>query len=119
LPQRFLGTAWRRRQERAQECLHLVGLSKRSHHRALELSGGEQQRVAIARAIINRPQLILADEPTGELDFETGMRVMELFRKIVDGEGVTIVVSTHDQAASEYGDIQYVIEDGKLVKEAQ
>jgi putative ABC transport system ATP-binding protein len=85
----------------------------------LELSGGEQQRVAIARAIINRPQLILADEPTGELDFETGMRVMELFRKIVDGEGVTIVVSTHDQAASEYGDIQYVIEDGKLVKEAQ
>lgn len=117
LPQRFLSVPWRIRQERAKECLHLVGLSKRSRHRALELSGGEQQRVAIARAITNHPRLILADEPTGELDYETGMRVMELFRKIVDGEGVTIIVSTHDQAASEFGDIQYIIEDGHLVKE--
>lgn len=118
LIQRFEGTAWRQRMERAEECLRLVGLSKRAHHRALELSGGEQQRVAIARAVANRPGLILADEPTGALDFETGMRVMELFREIVDRDGVTVIVSTHDAAASEFGDMQFVIEDGKLMEGA-
>lgn len=115
LPQRFCGISWRARQERAKECLHMVGLSKRAHHRALELSGGEQQRVAIARAIVNRPGLILADEPTGELDFETGMRVMELFQEIVRRDGVTVILSTHDPAAGEFGDMQFIIEDGKLV----
>lgn len=118
LSQRFGNVAWRVRQERARECLHMVGLSKRAQHRALELSGGEQQRVAIARAIANRPALILADEPTGELDFETGMRVMELFREIVDRDGVTVVISTHDIAAFEFGDVRQAIEDGKIAPES-
>jgi putative ABC transport system ATP-binding protein len=115
LPQRFEGIGWKERRDRALECLHQVGLSKRAEHRALELSGGEQQRVAIARAIANRPNLIIADEPTGELDFETGMRVMELFRTIVERDNVTVIISTHDVAASEFGDLQFVIEDGKLL----
>jgi ABC-type lipoprotein export system ATPase subunit len=114
LPLRFIKVAWREGQERAQECLRMVGLSKRAKHRALELSGGEQQRVAIARAIVNRPKVILADEPTGELDFETGMKVMELFREIVDRDGVTVCVATHDVAVSEFGDVKVYIQDGKL-----
>lgn len=117
LPLRFVKTHWRERQERAQECLKMVGLSKRAKHRALELSGGEQQRVAIARAIVNRPALILADEPTGELDFETGMKVMELFREIVDRDQVTVCVATHDAALSEFGDLSVYIKDGKLAEE--
>jgi putative ABC transport system ATP-binding protein len=117
LPLRFVKTHWRERQERAQECLKMVGLTKRAKHRALELSGGEQQRVAIARAIVNRPAVILADEPTGELDFETGMKVMELFREIVDRDGVTVCVATHDAAVSEFGDFSVFIKDGKLTEE--
>jgi ABC-type lipoprotein export system ATPase subunit len=117
LPLRFTRMAWREGQERAQECLRMVGLSKRAKHRAFELSGGEQQRVAIARAIVNQPAVILADEPTGELDFETGMKVMELFREIVDGDGVTVCVATHDFAVTEFGDVKVFIRDGKLAEE--
>lgn len=117
LPMRFSGMPWKERRVRAEHCLQSVGLLKRARHRALELSGGEQQRVAIARAIANSPRLIIADEPTGELDFETGMRVMELFRQIVEHDGVTVLVSTHDAAASEYGDIHWTIQDGQLVEE--
>lgn len=117
LPLRIAGAPWRDRHARAQECLHLVGLAKRARHRAFELSGGEQQRVGIARAIVNQPGLVLADEPTGELDFETGMRVMELFRTIVDRQGVTVCVATHDPAAVQFGDLRLAIEDGRLVQE--
>jgi ABC-type lipoprotein export system ATPase subunit len=117
LPLRIAGLSWRGRRARAQECLRMVGLAKRSQHRTLELSGGEQQRVGIARAIANQPRLILADEPTGELDFETGMRVMELFREIVDRDKVTICVATHDAAAAEFGDVVFFSRDGKLAEE--
>ncbi len=114
LPLRFVGTPWRERQERIQECLKMVGMTKRSKHRAMELSGGEQQRVAIARAIAGCPAVILADEPTGALDFETGMKVMELFREIVDRNRVTVCVATHDPAVTEFGDVKVFIQDGKL-----
>lgn len=117
LPMRFIGVALGQRQERASECLKMVGLSKRAKHRTWELSGGEQQRVAIARAMANRPAVILADEPTGELDFETGMKVMELFREIVDHEGITVCVATHDPAVSEFGDTKIYLQDGQLAKE--
>ena len=117
IPLRLAGVPWRERRERAEECLHLVGLYKRAKHRALELSGGEQQRTGIARAIANQPSLILADEPVGELDFETGLRVLELFRTIVDRNGITVCISTHDSAAGDYSDEKLCIEDGKLVPE--
>ncbi|MGE5528907.1 MAG: ABC transporter ATP-binding protein [Patescibacteria group bacterium] len=117
LPLRIQGVSWRKRRARAQECLRQVGLVKRAHHRAVELSGGEQQRVGIARALSCRPSLILADEPTGELDFETGMRVMGLFREIVDREGISVCVATHDPAAGEYGDLEFLLEDGRLAGE--
>ena len=93
-----------------------MGLEKRADHRIFELSGGEQQRVGIARALVNKPDLILADEPTGELDFSTSMKVMELFRKLAN-EGVTICMVTHDPAVMEYGDFIYEIIDGEIINE--
>lgn len=114
LPMRIVGLKASQRRKRAMECLHLVGLTKRAHHRILELSGGEQQRVSIARALVNRPQLILADEPTGELDHNTAMKVMLLFRQLVEEQGVTICLVTHDPAVEEFGDYVYSIEDGRI-----
>ncbi|MCL6557342.1 MAG: ABC transporter ATP-binding protein [Firmicutes bacterium] len=114
---RIAGVPWKERRALAQESLQMVGMAKRAHHRALELSGGEQQRIAIARAIANRPALVLADEPTGALDFETGMRVMELFRTIIDRHGITFCVATHDPAAGEFGDHRFYMRDGKLAEE--
>jgi len=98
LPMRIAGAPGKKRQERVWEVLEMVGLTHRAHHRPYELSGGEQQRVAIARAIANRPPLILADEPTGELDSSTAESIFRLFRQIVDRERVTVVATTHDQA---------------------
>ena len=92
----------------------MVGLGKRMHHRSFELSGGEQQRVAIARALVTRPRLILADEPTGELDQATAVKVLELFRNIVESQGVTICMVTHDPVASSYADVTYTLDDGRL-----
>lgn len=116
LPMRINHNSWKKRRERAFECLRLVGLEKRADHRIFELSGGEQQRVGIARALVNKPDLILADEPTGELDFSTSMKVMELFRKLAN-EGVTICMVTHDPAVMEYGDFIYEIIDGEIINE--
>jgi ABC-type glutathione transport system ATPase component len=97
--------------------LELVGLSKRSHHRPYELSGGEQQRVAIARALANKPSIILADEPTGELDSNTAQSIFRLLLQIVETEGVTILTTTHDRMVMEKA--QHVIElsDGALLPE--
>lgn len=97
------------------EVLELVGMKDRMLHMPAQMSGGEQQRVAIARAIIHRPKVIFADEPTGALDTETGIRVMALFRKLVEKEGITIVMTTHDPNLMELGDIIYEMKDGELV----
>ena len=100
---------------RAMECLRLVGLDKRACHMPQELSGGEQQRVAIARAIAHRPSVLFADEPTGELDTNTSLRVVKIFKDLIEAEGVTIVMTTHDTGLMEIGDRVYEIEDGEIV----
>lgn len=107
------------RSARAKECLTRVGLEKRMNHRPGELSGGEQQRVAIARAIAHKPQLILADEPTAELDSQTGLAVVKLFNDLVresaHDEKMTVIMTTHDEAMMELADTVYILEDGVIV----
>ncbi len=102
------------RRERAMRCLEIVGLGAWAHHRPWELSGGQQQRVAIARALSTRPGLILADEPTGELDSATARQIYALFRYIVDQEGVTLIMATHDPVIEEYAHLVFELEDGKV-----
>lgn len=102
------------RRKRVEKCLHLVGLAKRMQHMPQELSGGEQQRVAIARAIAHSPQVIFADEPTAELDSATSMTVIKLFKELVAEQGITIVMTTHDMALMDAGDVVYTLEDGSV-----
>jgi ABC-type lipoprotein export system ATPase subunit len=102
------------RRERAMRCLDIVGLSAWANHRPWELSGGQQQRVAIARALSTRPDLILADEPTGELDSATARQIYALFRYIVDKEGVTLIMATHDPVIEEYAHLIFELEDGQV-----
>jgi len=103
------------RAERVAECLKMVGLSNRMHHLPQELSGGEQQRVAIARAIAHKPDILFADEPTAELDTNTGLQVVKIFKELAAMEGVTIVMTTHDTGLMEIGDAVYQLEDGEFV----
>lgn len=103
------------RRERAMECLRLVGLSQRAQHMPQELSGGEQQRVAVARGIVHSPKVLFADEPTGELDTNTGLQVVKIFKELTQREGVTIVMTTHDTGLMEIGDAVYELEDGEIV----
>ena len=109
---RFTGN----RKQRAEECLQLVGLGKRLHHLPQELSGGEQQRVAIARALSHKPEVIFADEPTAELDTNTALQVIKMFKELTDTEGITIVMTTHDTELMKLGDKLYQLEDGELVE---
>jgi ABC-type lipoprotein export system ATPase subunit len=102
------------RRARAVECLTMVGLGERMHHRPYELSGGQQQRLCIARAIANHPQLILADEPTGELDSRTGREILSLFRQIVALEKTALIVATHDSVIYDYATAVYELDDGQL-----
>jgi ABC-type lipoprotein export system ATPase subunit len=111
---RLAGRGRRLRQERAREVLNLVGLNKWLNHRPFELSGGQQQRVAIARAIATRPALILADEPTGELDSVTGQQILQLFRHIADWEGTTVLIATHDLTVDAFADEVIHLEDGRV-----
>jgi len=115
VPLRLVGADPRERDQRVTELLDLVGLGERARHRPHELSGGEQQRVAIARALANRPRLLLADEPTGQLDSETGQRIMLLMRTVVRAEGVTAVVATHDPVMLDVADRVIELLDGELV----
>jgi putative ABC transport system ATP-binding protein len=115
LPLRIAGWKRRQREDRAQECLEMVGLGRRSKHRPYELSGGERQRVAIARAISHRPCLILADEPTGELDTNTGTAIFALLKQIADREEVGIIVVTHDIAATKIATATRRMSDGTFV----
>ena len=103
------------RRERAMECLRLVGLSQRFDHLPQEMSGGEQQRVAIARAIAHRPRVLFADEPTAELDTNTGLQVVKIFKELCEREGVTIVMTTHDTGLMEIGDRVYELQDGEVI----
>jgi len=105
----------RERQRRAEQALTLVGLKKWAAHRPYELSGGQQQRVAIARALVTRPALILADEPTGELDSATGQQILELFREIADREQTTVLIATHNLAVDMFADRVCLLEDGQIV----
>ncbi|MDC3418007.1 ABC transporter ATP-binding protein [Aquibacillus salsiterrae] len=105
--------------KRINESIDLVQLSKRAKHRPFELSGGEQQRCAIARAIATRPKLILADEPTGELDTKTAFHVMKVFRELVASKQTTIIMTTHDPAMMEITDHVYALEDGKIVEKEE
>lgn len=103
------------RLERAKECLELVGLGKRMTHMPNEMSGGEQQRVAIARAIAHKPKIVFADEPTGELDTNTALQVVKIFKELNANQGVTIVMTTHDKGFMEIGDRVYQLEGGELI----
>lgn len=113
---RLAGVKRRERQRRTEEVLALMGLSKWREHRTFELSGGQQQRVAIARAIAPWPSLILADEPTGELDSATGQQILSLFRRIADRDGTTVLVATHDLAVDAYADEVYHLQDGRVLE---
>ncbi len=112
---RIAGEKKGRMRERTMECLALVGLSKRVHHLPQELSGGEQQRVAIARAIAHRPPVILADEPTAELDTAMGIQVVKIFKTLIEKEGVTVIMTTHDVKMAEIADRVFTLEDGELI----
>jgi putative ABC transport system ATP-binding protein len=114
---RIAGFKMKDRKRRAEECLHLVGLGRRMHHRPHELSGGEQQRVAIARAVAHKPKVVFADEPTAELDTHMGLQVVKLFRNLVEAEGLTVVMTTHDPSMVEIADHVYTLEDGEIVDE--
>jgi putative ABC transport system ATP-binding protein len=113
LPMAEAGVGRRERQARARELLDYVGLAHREGHRATQLSGGEMQRVAIARALANRPALLLADEPTGELDAATGRGIMTLFRRLVD-DGTTLVVVTHDETLAAEAGRRIRMLDGRI-----
>ncbi|MEM6911269.1 MAG: ABC transporter ATP-binding protein [Verrucomicrobiota bacterium] len=104
--------------ERAASLLEQVGLRERLHHLPAELSGGEQQRVAIARALVNEPRLVLADEPTGNLDSKTGQEVLELLLSMATDLGSALVLVTHDQEVAERGDRVLHLLDGRLAEEA-
>jgi putative ABC transport system ATP-binding protein len=115
VPMRLVSAPPRERDDRVRELLDLVGLAERMRHRPHELSGGEQQRVAIARALANRPKLLLADEPTGQLDSGTGRSIMSLLQSVVHTEGVTAIVATHDPMLLDIADRVIEIRDGHLV----
>ncbi|MFN8618751.1 MAG: ABC transporter ATP-binding protein [Dehalococcoidia bacterium] len=115
LPLRIAGVGYGDRQQKVQRALEFVGLGRRAHHRPYELSGGEQQRVAIARALATEPSLILADEPTGELDSATATAVFGLLRELARAEGITIVTCTHDRLVMELAGRVEELADGHLV----
>ena len=105
----------RQSRRNAEECLNLVGLGKRMKHLAQELSGGEQQRVAIARSIAHSPELIFADEPTAELDTAMGIQIVDIFKRLIQEKGMTIVMTTHDPNMLELADCVYTLSDGVIV----
>jgi len=114
LPLHISGVPWRERRRRALDVLSLVGLEPRSRHRPYELSGGEQQRVAIARALVSGPEVLFADEPTGELDTVTGISISTLLREITVDRGVTVIVATHDLTLAGMCARTVRMEDGRL-----
>ena len=118
LPLRLRKTPSQEREERVAHLLDLVGLANHSEQRPSELSGGQQQRVAIARALANSPRLLIADEPTGQLDAETGATIMALLHSVVRSEGMTAIISTHDLSLQELADSSIRLADGVIVETA-
>jgi len=111
---RMAGVPRKQWKDLIEESLDMVGLLKRKDHRPYELSGGEQQRVAIARALVHKPSIILADEPTAELDSKRSMEMIETFKRLIDREGLTVCMTTHDPAIMEVADTIYEMVDGQL-----
>ncbi|MGD2155417.1 MAG: ABC transporter ATP-binding protein [Anaerolineales bacterium] len=111
---RIAGKSGLERERRTRYCLGIVGLDKWKDHRPDEMSGGQQQRVAIARALANYPKLLLADEPTGELDTKTAKEILALFQRLVAEEKVTLVMATHDNLVQDYADKVLELKDGKI-----
>lgn len=116
LPMIFQGTTREEREKIAKKLLEMVGLADRMHHKPNELSGGEQQRVAIARSLANDPEVILADEPTGNLDTKTGNKVMDFLKKLNKSEGKTVIMVTHDKDIAKHADRIIYLKDGQTVK---
>jgi putative ABC transport system ATP-binding protein len=120
LPMRFAEVDRGERKTRVQEALRQVGLGERLEHRPSEMSGGEQQRAALARALVNRPKLLLADEPTGNLDSKTGKEIMDLIRDLNHTLGMTVIMVTHERALAErYANRLIFLGDGKLLGESK
>ncbi len=117
LPLLYSNISGKQRIQIARQALSLVGLEGREHHRTNQLSGGEQQRVAIARALVNNPSLLLADEPTGNLDTKTGAEILELFRKLNEEKKITLIVVTHDAEIARHAHQRLYLRDGEIVKE--
>ncbi|MQG88119.1 MAG: ABC transporter ATP-binding protein [SAR202 cluster bacterium] len=114
LPMRIAGLGTSQRSKRTNEVLDIVGLSRRAKHRPYELSGGEQQRISIARAVAMRPDVILADEPTGELDSVNASEIFSLFKNMVTDEGMSIVATTHDRTLLDMADKIYTVHNGQI-----
>jgi putative ABC transport system ATP-binding protein len=119
LPMLYAGFDAQERQKRAKEALAAVGLAGREQNHPNQLSGGQQQRVAIARSLVNRPALILADEPTGNLDSRTSIEVMEIFQRLNREQGITLVLVTHESDIAEYASRVVVFKDGRIKKDYQ
>ncbi|MBO8163424.1 MAG: ABC transporter ATP-binding protein [Brevibacillus sp.] len=119
LPLVFSGEKKRNRRKRAIEMLEQVGLGDRIHHKPNELSGGQQQRVSIARALVNKPNIVLADEPTGNLDSVTEQEILQLMRSINREHGTTFVIVTHDDEVAKQSDRIIFLKDGRIVDEQQ
>jgi putative ABC transport system ATP-binding protein len=115
LPMRFEGTPGGEREKRVKELLSLVGLEDKARNKPTELSGGQQQRVAVARALANNPKIILADEPTGNLDTESGKKIMELLIRLNKNEKKTVVVVTHDPRIAKAANKTIKIQDGRII----
>src|SRR5690349_10835020 len=116
LPMVYAGVSGRLRRERGLAALDAVGLADRTHHRPKEMSGGQQQRVAIARALVNSPSLILADEPTGALDTETSLEIMNLFHRLTES-GMTVVLVTHEPDVAAHAKRLLRVRDGRIVED--
>jgi len=119
LPLYYNGTTTRDRHRLAQEALRMLGLAGREHHIPSQLSGGQQQRVAIARALVNNPALILADEPTGNLDTRTSIEIMEIFQNLNQKSGITIILVTHEPDVAAYAGRHIQFRDGKVLADMQ
>lgn len=117
LPLVFAGENRRVRRQRAKEMLELVGLAERIHHKPNELSGGQQQRVSIARALVNNPSIVLADEPTGNLDSVTELEILQLMRALNREHGTTFVIVTHDDQVAQQSDRIIYLKDGRIIDE--